>query len=412
MGTRQYIGARYVPKFADPIAWDNAREYEPLTIVTYMGTSYTSKKPVPTGVEITNSEYWVATGNYNAQVEAYREETQEVAQDVAVLKQKKVVRRGRAKAFWNSSTALSIGVYETNMTGFRYMGRDYDTDENVYIPPANRTLNGHAYVLTSDTAVTAFNSECWQAVFGIVDAVNEGYYKPVVVPILQVLSVDDDTITVGKTKENTNGASLTGEINENIIGRDVLVITRNNNIAGDVTKVTAYTGTTIEIENNTNITAGDYLVIAPADSGKYAYFVSHYWDTASWRNREDDGVRAYSRGVANNEHTYGDIKGESGADYVLKNCISPLASGVYVVANIAISSSSTGTISLSVGADYSHRKSWFILHKQSSDGSYSEVFPEAWVAFDYLRKINVSAVSSAFSTVYSYSFYPWGWSEP
>lgn len=77
--TRQYIGARYVPKFADPIAWDKNNSYEALTIVTYLNNSYTSKKPVPVGVEITNNEYWAVTGNYNAQVEQYRQEVEDVA---------------------------------------------------------------------------------------------------------------------------------------------------------------------------------------------------------------------------------------------------------------------------------------------------------------------------------------------
>lgn len=70
---RQYIGARYVPKFADPVEWQNGVPYEPLTIVTYMGASYTSKKAVPAGVKPTDSGYWAATGNYNAQVEEYRQ---------------------------------------------------------------------------------------------------------------------------------------------------------------------------------------------------------------------------------------------------------------------------------------------------------------------------------------------------
>ena len=72
----RYIGARYVPIFADPIEWDNTRTYEPLTIVTRNGASYTSKQAVPVGIDITNDDYWVATGNYNAQVEAYRQEVQ------------------------------------------------------------------------------------------------------------------------------------------------------------------------------------------------------------------------------------------------------------------------------------------------------------------------------------------------
>ena len=73
---RQYIGARYVPLFAEPTEWDNTKTYEPLTIVLHKGNSYTSRQYVPTGIDITNNDYWALTGNYNAQIEAYRTETQ------------------------------------------------------------------------------------------------------------------------------------------------------------------------------------------------------------------------------------------------------------------------------------------------------------------------------------------------
>ena len=76
MSVREYIGARYVPLFADPIEWDNTKTYEPLTIVYYQGNSYTSRQAVPTGIAITNETYWALTGNYNAQIEAYRSEVQ------------------------------------------------------------------------------------------------------------------------------------------------------------------------------------------------------------------------------------------------------------------------------------------------------------------------------------------------
>ena len=80
VGTRQYIGARYVPIFGrkgeDSIQWDNTKPYEPLTIVLYQGDSYTSRQYVPIGVEITNETFWALTGNYNAQIEAYRQEVQ------------------------------------------------------------------------------------------------------------------------------------------------------------------------------------------------------------------------------------------------------------------------------------------------------------------------------------------------
>lgn len=74
MAVTQYIGARYVPLFAEPLTWDVTKEYEPLTIVYYQGNSYTSKQAVPAGIELSNESFWAITGNYNAQVEQYRQE--------------------------------------------------------------------------------------------------------------------------------------------------------------------------------------------------------------------------------------------------------------------------------------------------------------------------------------------------
>lgn len=90
MATRQYIGARYVPKFYDYNGspnWREGVEYENLTIVTRNGNSYTSKKPVPSdiGEPENNPEYWAATGLYNEQIENYRQEVAEysaLTQDV------------------------------------------------------------------------------------------------------------------------------------------------------------------------------------------------------------------------------------------------------------------------------------------------------------------------------------------
>ena len=58
-GVREYVGARYVPVFANPAEWDNTRGYEPLTIVLYQGNSYTSTQYVPTGVDINDTKYWL-----------------------------------------------------------------------------------------------------------------------------------------------------------------------------------------------------------------------------------------------------------------------------------------------------------------------------------------------------------------
>lgn len=70
----EYTGMRYVPVFADPPEWSSANSYEPLEIVIHEGNSYTSKTFVPVGIDISNEDFWALTGNYNAQVEQYRQE--------------------------------------------------------------------------------------------------------------------------------------------------------------------------------------------------------------------------------------------------------------------------------------------------------------------------------------------------
>src|SRR5699024_9316855 len=75
-----YVGHRYVPKVMG--GWDKTESYEGLSIVTNEGTSYTSKKRVPKGIDILNEEYWVVTGNYNAQIEEYRKDVREVEKDI------------------------------------------------------------------------------------------------------------------------------------------------------------------------------------------------------------------------------------------------------------------------------------------------------------------------------------------
>ena len=85
---RQYVGARYVPKFAEPTEWSENTSYEALTICTYNNSSYTSKIPVPAtvGNPGDNPNYWARTGDYNAQVEQYRQETLECKTKIDAVK--------------------------------------------------------------------------------------------------------------------------------------------------------------------------------------------------------------------------------------------------------------------------------------------------------------------------------------
>lgn len=69
MATRQYVGARYVPKFFDnpdgSNEWLTGIPYEALTIVTYSDIQFISKKPVPAniGAPNENTEYWIVSNS-------------------------------------------------------------------------------------------------------------------------------------------------------------------------------------------------------------------------------------------------------------------------------------------------------------------------------------------------------------
>lgn len=59
---RQYIGARYVPKFMGD--YDATTAYEALSVVDNgMGTSYISKIPTPAGTPLTDTTYWTQYGS-------------------------------------------------------------------------------------------------------------------------------------------------------------------------------------------------------------------------------------------------------------------------------------------------------------------------------------------------------------
>lgn len=51
-----YVGARYVPRLMGE--WNNETAYEAIDLVTSNGVGYVSRKPVPAGTPVTNTEYW------------------------------------------------------------------------------------------------------------------------------------------------------------------------------------------------------------------------------------------------------------------------------------------------------------------------------------------------------------------
>lgn len=107
MANNIYIGARYVPIFDGD--WNSQKAYEALTVVNYVGSSYTSKRAVPAGVVPTNTTYWALTGNFNEQMEEYRQLVEGLSTRVNTnLEGRKFILIGDSWAAgltYNSSTA-------------------------------------------------------------------------------------------------------------------------------------------------------------------------------------------------------------------------------------------------------------------------------------------------------------------
>lgn len=126
-GTSMYIGARYVPIFADPVEWDDEREYEPLTIVVHDGNCYTSKCYVPKGAQLPpypegQTKYWVKTSDYNAQFADLKKTVLDLSRLVEQFQKDNKTFTDLING-WNEK----VQQWETNMTAW---GERLDTVES------------------------------------------------------------------------------------------------------------------------------------------------------------------------------------------------------------------------------------------------------------------------------------------
>ena len=80
MAIKKYIGARYAPKFMG--AWDKDSEYAALSVVYTNEQSYVSRKTVPANTEITNTEFWIKSADWNAQTAQYNQNVERYEKEV------------------------------------------------------------------------------------------------------------------------------------------------------------------------------------------------------------------------------------------------------------------------------------------------------------------------------------------
>ena len=80
MAIKKYIGARYAPQFMG--AWDKTSAYAALSVVYTNEQSYVSRKSVPANTEITNTEFWIKSADWNAQVMQYNQNVEQYQANV------------------------------------------------------------------------------------------------------------------------------------------------------------------------------------------------------------------------------------------------------------------------------------------------------------------------------------------
>ena len=143
-GQNVYVGYRYVPKIMGD--WDSTQIYEPLSIVQYQGNSFTSRQFVPSGVELTNEEYWASTGNYNAQIEQYRQDVVNLGNNINTVSGEVINAR-------NGEENLSVRLDKdfNNINGELITARNGEENLSVRL---DNDLNSTTNKLNSRTQIT------------------------------------------------------------------------------------------------------------------------------------------------------------------------------------------------------------------------------------------------------------------
>lgn len=160
MAVTQYVGARYVPIFANPLDWSNTRTYEPLTIVLHNGNSYTSRQSVPTGIDISNEDYWALTGNYNAQIAQMQNQIDEINSKLNDLpaQKRRVILIGDSYLRTYTDN-VGWGDLFIQKTGYEEVGRYKAGGAGFVTPGTSDTESGLTFSQMVDKAATDHASE-------------------------------------------------------------------------------------------------------------------------------------------------------------------------------------------------------------------------------------------------------------
>ncbi len=149
MAIKKYIGARYAPQFMG--AWDKASEYAALSVVYTNDQSYVSRKTVPANTEITNTEFWIKSADWNAQVMQYNQNVEQYQANVERYNQNVETYNANVDNFFDAT----IHAYNTK----EEMVNDTTIQLNYTLITCGATAvgdgGGSLYKVASSTSATA-----------------------------------------------------------------------------------------------------------------------------------------------------------------------------------------------------------------------------------------------------------------
>lgn len=122
---RQYIGARYVPKFMG--VYDVTQVYEALSVVDNgQGTSYISKIPTPAGTPLTDTNYWTLYGSASGAIIQIQQEIADMKDGTVVGSLQNQIDTLDTSV---SGIASDVATKETSIENrnILFIGDSYDT---------------------------------------------------------------------------------------------------------------------------------------------------------------------------------------------------------------------------------------------------------------------------------------------
>lgn len=245
MAIKKYIGARYAPHFMG--AWDKASEYAALSVVYTNNQSYVSRKTVPANTEITETEFWIKSADWNAQVAQYNQNVERYQANIEQYNQNVETYNANVDNFFNAT----IHAYNTK----EEMINDTTIQANYTLITSGANAvgdgGGSLYKVASSTSATAvaLKNGLFAVPFDFTLESDVGQYAGVsdttAVPIKPI-----STFSVTSSSKKNVNIQIPSEVNKPYVVHVYSQVNYHVNITTDSDSIPAISD---DVDKNTNV---------------------------------------------------------------------------------------------------------------------------------------------------------------